>query len=101
MLLTALHLSDHSVACYEQAEETRKEILARSLRIANTSVDVLQRNSAVAQAVQSVDDLQTDETNWKAGILSHDPINQSNELLKIMNEKCVSQQCIDDEESVR
>ena len=39
------------------------------------------------QAIESVADLQTQETDRRGGILSEDPITQSNELLKLLNEK--------------
>lgn len=73
--------------CYVQAEAMRKEILARPLTMANASVGTLEARLRVTQPIKDVTDLQTEETARRSGILSQDPINQSNELLKILNEK--------------
>lgn len=82
-----MRLICHKVKCYAQAEATRKEILARPLRLANASVDKLKQKLQDQRAIESVADLQTQETDRRGGILSEDPITQSNELLKLLNEK--------------
>lgn len=80
-------LTDGIVNCYTQAETVRQEILARPLRIANTSVGMVESKLAEPASTLRLNELQTKETKRKAGILSEEPIQQSNDLLEIMNEK--------------
>jgi len=47
----------------------------------------LEQKIATSNAIDSVEELQTKETNRSGGILSQEIMEQSNELLKIMNEK--------------
>jgi hypothetical protein len=49
----------------------------------------LEEKIAASNAIESVTDLQTKDTNRSGGILSQEIMEQSNELLKIMNEKWV------------
>jgi hypothetical protein len=49
----------------------------------------LEQKIAASSAIDSVAELQTNETNRSGGILSQEIMEQSNELLKIMNEKWV------------
>lgn len=79
--------ADELVNCYTQADMVRKEILARPLMIANASVEKVKAKLSETSAALQLRDLQTKETKRRPGILSDEPINQSNDLLKIMNEK--------------
>lgn len=73
--------------CYEQAEAVRKEILARPLEIANSSVGKLQIALKRSRAIETVAELQTGNTQSRGGLLSADAIDQANDLLKILNGK--------------
>jgi E3 ubiquitin-protein ligase SHPRH len=77
------------VDCYAQADAIRKEILSRPLHLANLSIARIGTAMEHTQAVQRVEQLQSTQTKNKGGILSDDTIIQSNELLKIMNQKLV------------
>ncbi len=75
------------VNCYGQADDLRKEILARPLMVANTSKGKLQQALKQIRAIETVDELQTSETNLRGGLLSDDFAEQANSLLSIMNGK--------------
>jgi hypothetical protein len=49
----------------------------------------LEQKIAASSAIESVAELQTNDTSRSGGILSQEIMEQSNELLKIMNEKWV------------
>lgn len=78
------------VYAYVRADAIRKSILARPLKTANMSVDLLKGSLTRGPAVAQVNELQTTDFKRKGGILTHDVISQANTLLKIMNDKSVS-----------
>lgn len=78
------------VYAYARADAIRKSILARPLKTANMSVDLLKGSLTRGPAVAQVNELQTTDFKRKGGILTHDVISQANALLKIMNDKLVS-----------
>jgi hypothetical protein len=82
-----------AVECYNQAELVRKELFAGPLAVANASIAKLDQRLQTLKSVKTIKsekDLQTEHTARRGGILSQDVIGQTNELLKIMNEKWVS-----------
>ncbi|WWC59243.1 uncharacterized protein I303_101793 [Kwoniella dejecticola CBS 10117] len=74
------------VDSYAQADMIRKEILKGPLHTANTSVEFLKKRLSHTSALQSVEELQTDETDNRGGMLTNGIITQANDLLEIMND---------------
>lgn len=77
------------VYAYARADAIRKCILARPLKTANMSVDLLKGSLIRGPAVAQVNELQTTDLKRRGGILTQDVISQANALLKIMNDKSV------------
>ena len=75
------------VEYYDKAEAVRKEIFTQPLKASNASIAKLESKLAASSSIQSVSELQTEETGRVGGILSQEILEQSNELLDIMNEK--------------
>jgi hypothetical protein len=65
----------------------RKELFAGPLALANASIVNLDRKLQALHAIRSEQDLQTNNTDRRSGISSREVITQTNDLLKIMNEK--------------
>ncbi|OXB37227.1 E3 ubiquitin-protein ligase SHPRH [Cryptococcus neoformans] len=80
---------EKEVYAYARADAIRKSILARPLKTANMSVDLLKGSLTRGPAVAQVNELQTTDFKRKGGILTHDVISQANALLKIMNDNAL------------
>ncbi|WWC67711.1 uncharacterized protein I206_101623 [Kwoniella pini CBS 10737] len=74
------------IDAYAQADSIRKEILKGPLQTANTSVEFLKGQLRHTSALHDVEELQTDETDNRGGMLSNSIITQANDLLEIMND---------------
>lgn len=77
------------VQAYQNAENIRREILARPLKAADRIVKAMSDAIADHGAVTSLGDLQTKDTRRKGGMLSGDLVAQTNSLLKILNDNAV------------
>lgn len=80
---------DKEVAAYEAAEAIRKDILKRPLAFADRSITTLTKAFEQHPAYTCADDLHTTNTNRRGGLLSSDVIEQSNSLLKILNDNAL------------
>ncbi|BEI82473.1 hypothetical protein CcaverHIS002_0303410 [Cutaneotrichosporon cavernicola] len=77
------------VAGYEAAEAIRREILKRPLEIAERSITTLATAFEQHPAYARADDLRSSNTNHLGGLLSSNVIEQSNSLLKILNDNAL------------
>lgn len=77
------------VLAYQNAENIRREILARPLKAAERVVTAMSETLSGDGAVKTLGDLRTEDTRRKGGILSNDLISQANSLLKILNDNAV------------
>ncbi len=75
------------MAAYERAEILRRELLAPSLEQAEMSIARLETALKKTVAIESIDEMQTAATNNQGGIRSNSTAQQTNDLLKIMNDK--------------
>ncbi|CAK9783442.1 hypothetical protein CC85DRAFT_282178 [Cutaneotrichosporon oleaginosum] len=80
---------DKEVAAYEAAEAIRKDILRRPLQITEGSINMLEKAFEQHPAYTNARDLCATETKRAGGILSADVIEQSNSLLKILNDNAL------------
>ncbi|ORX34384.1 SNF2 family N-terminal domain-domain-containing protein [Kockovaella imperatae] len=71
--------------CYEKAEAVRRELLSNPLRVANSSVDRLEKQLSKEKAIRHASDLQDKNTSMPSGIFSQDAVSQANSLVKILN----------------
>lgn len=77
------------VQAYQNAEDIRREILARPLKAADRFVKAMTDAIADHGAIAALGELQTKDTRRSGGMLSGDLVAQTNSLLKIMNDNAV------------
>lgn len=77
------------IQAYQNAENIRREILARPLKAAERIVKTMSDFIAEHGAVATLGELQTKDTRRSGGMLSEDLVAQTNSLLKILNDNAV------------
>lgn len=80
---------DKEVAAYEAAEAIRRDILKRPLKVAEGSIRTLTKAFEQHAAYTSADALRAAHTNRSGGLMSSDVVEQSNSLLKILNDNAL------------
>lgn len=80
---------ESEVQAYQNAENIRREILARPLKAAERVVQAMSDAVAHRGAITSLAELQTKDTRRSGGLMSGDIVAQTNSLLKILNDNGV------------
>lgn len=77
---------DAEVVAYKMAEDLRKDILARPLKLAYKYVEGMCKTMEEHPAIESLDNLYTSNTRYRGGISTHDAVIEANALLRILND---------------